>query len=78
MLALFVILGLITQGLYRALGSSNLMWLAIAVFVLAWIAQFVGHHIEGRRPAFFTDLAYLLIGPAWIVAKVMRRLGVAV
>jgi uncharacterized membrane protein YGL010W len=78
MLALFVILGLITEGLYRALGSSNLLWLAIAVFVLAWIAQFVGHHIEGRRPAFFTDLAYLLIGPAWIVAKVMRRLGIAV
>jgi len=77
MLALFVILGLITEGLYRTLGPSNLMWLAIAVFVFAWIAQFVGHHIEGRRPAFFTDLAYLLIGPAWIVAKVMRRLDVA-
>jgi uncharacterized membrane protein YGL010W len=54
------------------------MWLAIGVFVLAWIAQFVGHHIEGRRPAFFTDLVYLLIGPAWIVAKILRRIGVAV
>ena len=43
-----------------------------------FIAQFVGHHIEGRRPAFFTDLVYLLIGPAWIVAKVLRRIGVAV
>jgi uncharacterized membrane protein YGL010W len=53
------------------------MWLAIGVFVVAWIAQFVGHHIEGRRPAFFTDLAYLLIGPAWIVAKIMRKLGIA-
>jgi uncharacterized membrane protein YGL010W len=70
--------GLITEGLYRLLGPTGLMWLAIAVFVLAWIAQFVGHHIEGRRPAFFTDLAYLLIGPAWIVAKILRRLGVTV
>jgi uncharacterized membrane protein YGL010W len=78
MLVLFVVLGLITEYLYRALGATNLMWLAIGVFVLAWIAQFVGHHIEGRRPAFFTDLAYLLIGPAWIVAKIMRRFGVAV
>jgi uncharacterized membrane protein YGL010W len=77
MLAAFVLLGLVTEGLYRVLGPMNLMWLAIAVFVVAWIAQFVGHHIEGRRPAFFTDLAYLLIGPAWIVAKVMRKVGIA-
>ena len=78
MFVLFVILGLITEALYREIGPSNLMWLAIGVFVLAWIAQFVGYHIEGRRPAFFTDLVYLLIGPAWIVAKILRRIGVAV
>ena len=77
MLAAFVLLGLVTEGLYRVLGPAPLMWLAIGVFVVAWIAQFVGHHIEGRRPAFFTDLAYLLIGPAWIVAKIMRRLHIA-
>jgi uncharacterized membrane protein YGL010W len=77
MLAAFVMLGLITEILYRALGTTPLLWLAIGVFVIAWIAQFIGHHIEGRRPAFFTDLAYLLIGPAWIVAKIMRKLGIA-
>jgi uncharacterized membrane protein YGL010W len=77
-LVLFVALGLITEGLYRALGPSALLWTAIAVFVIAWIAQFVGHQIEGRRPAFLTDLVYLLIGPAWIVAKVLRRVGVTV
>ena len=77
MLAAFVLLGLITEALYRALGMTLLLWLAIGVFVAAWIAQFVGHHIEGRRPAFLTDLAYLLIGPAWIVAKIMRRLRVS-
>ena len=77
MLAAFVLLGLITEVLYRTLGANVLLWLAIGVFVLAWIAQFVGHHIEGRRPAFFTDLVYLLIGPAWIVAKIMRRLHIA-
>ena len=77
MLAAFVLLGLVTEALYRVLGGTLLVWLALGVFVLAWIAQFVGHHIEGRRPAFFTDLVYLLIGPAWIVAKIMRRLGIA-
>ena len=77
MLATFVILGLITEALYRTLGANHLLWLAVVVFVLAWIAQFVGHKIEGKKPSFLTDLAYLLIGPAWIVAKIMRRMGIA-
>lgn len=77
MLATFVILGLITEALYRALGATHLLWLAVVVFVLAWIGQFVGHKIEGRKPSFLTDLAYLLIGPAWIVAKIMRKSGIA-
>jgi uncharacterized membrane protein YGL010W len=76
MLFAFVALGLITEGLYRVLGPGQLLIAAGAVFVLAWIAQFVGHHIEGKRPSFFTDLAYLLIGPAWIVSKLMRRAGI--
>jgi uncharacterized membrane protein YGL010W len=63
--------------LYRTLGGQHLLWLALGVFVVAWIGQFIGHMIEGRRPSFFTDLAYLLIGPAWLVGKVMRRLGIA-
>ena len=78
MFVAFVALGMLTETLYRVVGPQPLAWLAFGVFVAAWIAQFVGHHVEGRRPAFFTDLAYLLIGPAWLVAKVMRRIGLAV
>jgi len=77
MFVAFVLLGLITEALYRSLGPAALMWLAIGVFVVAWVAQFVGHKVEGKKPSFLTDLAYLLIGPAWIVAKIMRRLGIA-
>jgi len=77
MLVAFVLLGLVTEALYRTLGPLPLMWLAIGVFVLAWIAQFLGHKIEGKRPSFLTDMAYLLIGPAWIVAKLMRKLGIS-
>lgn len=73
----FIVLALLTAGLHRWLGTSGLMWLAIGLFVVAWIGQFVGHAIEGQRPSFLTDLAYLLIGPAWLTGKVMRRLGVA-
>lgn len=42
---------------------------SIAIFVLAWTGQFVGHSIEGRRPKFFQDLTFLLIGPLWVVLK---------
>lgn len=48
-----------------------------AIFVAAWIGQFVGHHIEGRKPSFFKDLAFLLIGPAWLLGKLYRRWGLA-
>ena len=76
-LLLFVVLGAITHALYRVLGPQGLLILAIGVFVAAWIGQFVGHRIEGKRPSFLTDLVYLLIGPIWIVAKAMRKLGIA-
>jgi uncharacterized membrane protein YGL010W len=73
MFVAFVMLGMATEALYRALGAQLLAWLAIGVFAGAWVAQFVGHRIEGKRPSFLTDLAYLLIGPAWIVVKILRR-----
>ncbi|MGA9341890.1 MAG: Mpo1-like protein [Rhodanobacteraceae bacterium] len=77
MFVVLVLLGLATEGLYRELGTAHLLWLAIAVFALAWVGQFIGHGIEGRRPSFATDLTYLLIGPAWLAGKVLRRFGVA-
>ncbi|MFN7551169.1 MAG: DUF962 domain-containing protein [Pseudomonadota bacterium] len=77
MVAVFVVLGAITHVLYGWLGATQLLSLAILVFVLAWIGQFIGHRIEGKRPSFFTDLVYLLVGPLWITAKALRRLGIA-
>jgi uncharacterized membrane protein YGL010W len=52
------------------------LWQVAAVlFVLAWIGQFVGHLIEGKRPSFFKDLQFLLIGPAWLLAALYRLAG---
>ena len=48
----------------------------VAVFVLAWIGQFVGHSIEGKRPAFFKDVQFLMIGPLWLLSQLYRRLGI--
>jgi uncharacterized membrane protein YGL010W len=45
-----------------------------AVFVLAWIGQFIGHSIEGTRPSFFKDVQFLMIGPLWLISFVYRRL----
>jgi uncharacterized membrane protein YGL010W len=77
MFVLFVLYGLLTHWLYGQLGARGLLVLAVVVFVLAWIAQFIGHHIEGKRPSFLTDMVYLLVGPLWVVGKVLRRFGVA-
>ncbi|MGB5542212.1 MAG: Mpo1-like protein [Gammaproteobacteria bacterium] len=69
-----------------ALFTVTLIWLdslplplwaiCVAVFVLAWIGQFVGHMIEGKRPSFFQDLQFLMIGPMWLLSFVYQRLGV--
>ena len=75
MLAAFVLMGWLTRWLHDGLGTTNLLILAAGVFVVAWIGQFVGHKIEGRKPSFLTDLTYLLIGPAWVLVKLYRRLG---
>lgn len=75
MLAIFVAVAWSMRSLYALLGASHLLTLGIAIFVVAWIAQFIGHRIEGRKPSFLTDLTYLLIGPAWVLAKLYRRFG---
>ena len=48
MAAVFIICGLIAEGALRALGAQHLLWLAITLFVIAWIGQFAGHLIEGH------------------------------
>ncbi len=53
------------------------LWqIACAVFVVAWIGQFYGHHIECKRPSFFKDIQFLLIGPVWLLADVYRKFNV--
>lgn len=49
---------------------AGLPWrIYLTVFILAWIGQFVGHYLEGKRPSFLDDLRYLLIGPLWLFYK---------
>jgi len=50
--------------------------LSLTIFVLAWIGQFIGHKIEGKKPSFFEDLQFLLIGPAWLLSFIYNKLGI--
>jgi len=59
----------------EALAPRPLWQIAVAVFVVAWIGQFIGHIFEGKRPSFFKDLQFLLIGPAWLMSYVYKQLG---
>jgi uncharacterized membrane protein YGL010W len=53
------------------------LWsICVFLFVIAWIGQFVGHAIEGKRPSFLKDVQFLMIGPLWLLAAVYRRLGI--
>ncbi|MFC4654318.1 MULTISPECIES: DUF962 domain-containing protein [Rheinheimera] len=62
--------------LYQAEVSPDIWVLSVALFVIAWVFQFIGHKIEGKKPSFFKDLQFLLIGPAWLLGFILRRLGV--
>lgn len=75
MLLLVVALMALTHWMYGLLGAGPLLWAAIGAFIVAWIAQFIGHEFEGRRPSFLTDLTYLLIGPLWLMSKLFRKFG---
>ena len=77
MLAIFFTMACLCRLIEQTFGMQTLLYLAIAVFVVAWIAQFIGHskRYEGKKPSFFTDLTYLLIGPIWVLSKFYRKMG---
>ncbi len=53
------------------------LWaISLTLFVLAWIGQFIGHKIEGKKPSFFKDIQFLLVGPAWLMGFIYKRLGI--
>ena len=79
------LLGLVTSAIIGAMtlaganiaAASTTTWLAagISLFVVGWAIQFVGHHYEGRKPAFVDDLTGLMIGPMFVFAEAMFLLG---
>ncbi len=58
--------------------TGHLLIISIVLFALAWIGQFWGHHIEGKKPSFLKDVQFLLIGPAWIMSFIFKKIGLAI
>ena len=48
----------------------------IMIFILSWVGQFIGHKIEGKKPSFFQDLQFLLIGPLWILSQLYKAIKI--
>jgi uncharacterized membrane protein YGL010W len=74
-MALFVALVMLS-----IVGLQNLPWplwsVCLVLFVFAWVGQFIGHHYEGKRPSFFKDIQFLMIGPLWLLSFVYRKLRI--
>ncbi len=69
------LLSAIALLLVHAMGERVLAISAV-IFVGAWIAQFIGHRIEGKKPSFFEDLQYLWVGPLFVLSNLFARLGI--
>lgn len=72
-----VLMGLSVWAGHVLAQQSTMVWLSsgLAMFVIGWVIQFVGHHYEGRKPAFVDDLSGLIVGPLFVVAELAFLLG---
>ena len=76
-MAIFSIVMIWINDSYMQVGIELPLWqAALAVFVVAWIGQFIGHAVEGKKPSFFKDLQFLLVGPAWLMHFLYKKVGI--
>ena len=69
---------LIINKISHIFTSNELITYYIIAFTVAWIGQFVGHKIEGKKPSFVEDIKFLLIGPAWLLSFVYKKLNIKI
>ncbi len=73
---LAMLLFIISQLIILELMRPHFFILCFFLFILAWIFQFIGHKLEGKKPAFLKDIFFLLIGPIWIVKFLADAMGI--
>lgn len=76
-IGMFVYSVLVLWGNAQIVAAGLPLWLvSVAIFVVAWIFQFIGHNHEGKKPSFLKDVQFLMVGPAWILGFVFRKWGI--
>ncbi len=76
MLGISIIFVLLINNINSLLDSS--LYYYISIFIIAWAGQFIGHKIEGEKPAFFKDLQFLLIGPLWLLSFIYKKFDIKI
>ena len=77
-LFLFAAICLCLCHLIERAGFLPLWEVSVILFVLAWIGQFYGHKVEGKKPSFLKDIQFLLIGPAWLMSFIYAKAGIKI
>jgi uncharacterized membrane protein YGL010W len=72
---LMCVWSMLIVAIVHSMGSNVLIY-SVAIFVGAWIAQFIGHKIEGKKPSFFEDIQYLWVGPLFVLSKLLHKFGI--
>lgn len=76
MLPVVVVMMIVNYAIWLQVGGW--IWLvAVIIFFVAWVGQFWGHKIEGKKPSFLKDLQFLLIGPLWLLSFIYQRAGMS-
>jgi len=76
LLLIFVMsMGIVQLEKWQLAGGPALWLVCAVIFVAAWIGQFIGHKIEGKKPSFLEDVKFLLIGPIWLLHFICRKVG---
>ncbi len=73
---LFGVTCLVLCYLIEASGVIALWLLSLILFTTAWLGQFYGHKVEGKKPSFLKDLQFLMIGPAWLMSFIYQKMGI--
>lgn len=72
----FILICMLLAHFIERTGVVQLWLFSIIVFVAAWVGQFYGHKIEGKKPSFLKDIQFLMIGPAWLMSFIYKKLGI--
>ncbi len=75
-MVLFALFCLFVANQIVQMNVAPLWAVCLGIFVVAWIGQFYGHKVEGKKPSFFKDVQFLMIGPAWLMHFIYKKFGI--